>query len=67
MSSIFMALEGLELIIIAIVVVIFFIYGPKKIPELARALGMARRNMQRRQKAQFPPPARVKSPLMMCS
>ena len=33
----------LELAIIGIVIVVFLVLGPKKIPELARALGMAKK------------------------
>ncbi len=38
-----MALDPLELIIIGVVAVVIFLWGPQKIPELARALGRARR------------------------
>ena len=31
------------LVIIAVIVVVFIVVGPKKIPELARALGMAKK------------------------
>jgi sec-independent protein translocase protein TatA len=33
----------LELAIVGIVIVVFLVLGPKKIPELARALGMAKK------------------------
>ena len=38
-----MALEIYEIAIIGVVILVFIIYGPKKIPELARALGMAKK------------------------
>src|SRR5271169_1827582 len=36
-------LEPLELIVIAVIVLVFFMFGPKKIPELAKSIGMARK------------------------
>lgn len=38
-----MAFEPIQVIIIAVVLVALFLWGPQKIPELARALGRARR------------------------
>ncbi len=38
-----MALDVFELAIIGVIVVVVVVLGPKKIPELARALGMAKR------------------------
>jgi sec-independent protein translocase protein TatA len=39
-----MALDNpIELAIVGIVIVVFLVMGPKKIPELARALGMAKK------------------------
>ncbi len=38
-----MVLSPLELIVIAVVVIVFLLMGPKKIPELARSLGLARK------------------------
>jgi sec-independent protein translocase protein TatA len=38
-----MALNVLELAIIGLIIVVVVILGPKKIPELARALGMAKK------------------------
>jgi len=37
------ALDVLELAIIGIIIVVFVVLGPKKIPELARALGSAKK------------------------
>jgi len=36
-------LAPLELIVIGVIVVVVFLWGPKKIPELARSIGIARR------------------------
>ncbi len=38
-----MALGIFEIAIIGIIILIFVVMGPKKIPELARALGMAKK------------------------
>jgi sec-independent protein translocase protein TatA len=38
-----MAIVGYEAIVIGIIVVVIFIWGPNKIPEIARGLGRARR------------------------
>jgi len=39
-------MDVLQLAIIGIVIVVFIVLGPKKIPELARALGMAKKEFQ---------------------
>ena len=36
-------MDPIELVIIGIVIVVFVVMGPKKIPELARALGSAKK------------------------
>ncbi len=41
-----MALNPPELIVIAVIAVVFLMWGPKKIPELARSIGLARREFQ---------------------
>ncbi len=38
-----MALDGLEIVIIGVILIVIFLWGPAKIPELARALGRAKR------------------------
>ena len=38
-----MALTGIEWVVIGIIVVVIFLWGPSKIPELARSVGRARR------------------------
>jgi len=42
--------SGSELIIVAIIIVAFLIWGPAKIPQLARALGEARREFSKASK-----------------
>ena len=34
--------DPIQLLIVAAIVIVFFVMGPKKIPELARAIGQAR-------------------------
>lgn len=41
-----MALDPLELGTIAAIIVVFFLWGPQKIPELARVVGQARREFE---------------------
>jgi sec-independent protein translocase protein TatA len=38
-----MALDATELIIIGVIAIVIFLWGPQKIPELARSLGRAKR------------------------
>ena len=38
-----MALDPLEWIVIGVIVVVILLWGPKKIPEFARSIGMARK------------------------
>ena len=45
-------MDPLQLAIIGIVIVVFVVMGPKKIPELARALGMARKEFSEGMKAE---------------
>jgi sec-independent protein translocase protein TatA len=35
--------DPLQWVVIAVVVIVFLMYGPKKIPELARSIGLARK------------------------
>ena len=41
-----MAFDALELMIIGVIVVVIFLWGPQKIPEIARALGRAKREFE---------------------
>ena len=45
-----MALDPLELIIIGVVLVVIFLWGPQKIPEIARAIGRARKEFEQASK-----------------
>ena len=42
-----MAIVGIEWIIIIVLIVIFLIWGPSKIPELARSLGRAKKEFEK--------------------
>jgi len=42
-----MAIVGIEWIIIIILIVVFLIWGPSKIPELARSLGRAKKEFEK--------------------
>ena len=45
-----MALDPLEWIIIGVIVVVIFLWGPQKIPEIAKALGRARKEFDQGRK-----------------
>ncbi len=38
-----MALVGFELIAVAVILLILFLWGPQKLPEIAKSIGLARR------------------------
>jgi len=42
-----MALVGYELIIVVIILVVIFFWGPKKLPELAKSLAEARKELRK--------------------
>lgn len=46
-----MALDPLEWIVIGVVVIVIFLWGPSKIPEIARSIGLARKEFDQAQKA----------------
>ncbi|MEM1538705.1 MAG: twin-arginine translocase TatA/TatE family subunit [Candidatus Nezhaarchaeales archaeon] len=39
-----------EWIIIGVIVILIFLYGPQKLPQLARSLGLAKREFEKAQK-----------------
>ncbi len=49
-----MALIGWEWIVIVAVIIIFFMWGPARIPQLARALGQVRKEFNRGSKEASP-------------
>jgi sec-independent protein translocase protein TatA len=42
-----MAIEGIEWLFIALIIMIFILWAPEKIPKIAEALGKARREFER--------------------
>lgn len=42
-----MAIYGIEWIAIAVVIIVLFVYGPEKLPKIARAIGLARREYEK--------------------
>ena len=45
-----MALDPIEWIVIGVIVVVIFMWGPAKIPELARSLGLAKKQFDQAKK-----------------
>ena len=45
-----MALDPLELMVIGVIAIVIFLWGPQKIPELARALGRAKKEFDQASK-----------------
>lgn len=45
-----MAIQGLEWIIVAVIVLVFFLWGPEKLPKLARSLGQAKKEFEKASK-----------------
>jgi sec-independent protein translocase protein TatA len=45
-----MALDPLELIVVGVILIVIFLWGPQKIPEIARAIGRARKEYEQASK-----------------
>ena len=41
-----MPLSGMELVIVGVVIVVFLLWGPKILPELARSIGLAKKEFE---------------------
>ena len=42
-----MAIVGYEWIIVLVIVVVLFVWGPQKLPEFARSIGLARKEIEK--------------------
>ena len=42
-----MALEGYQLLIVVGILVVVFLWGPQKLPELARSIGLAKKEFEK--------------------
>lgn len=45
-----MAIQGIEWIIVAVVLLILFLWGPEKLPKIARSIGQAKKEFERAQR-----------------
>jgi len=45
-----MAVIGFEWIIVAVIIIALLLWGPKKLPELARSVGLARKEFEKAQR-----------------
>jgi len=45
-----LAIQGIEWIIVAVIVLVFFLWGPEKLPKFARSIGQARREFEKASK-----------------
>jgi sec-independent protein translocase protein TatA len=45
-----MAIQGIEWVVVAVIIAILFLWGPEKLPKMARAVGQARREFEKASK-----------------
>ncbi|MDW8083763.1 MAG: twin-arginine translocase TatA/TatE family subunit [Candidatus Caldarchaeum sp.] len=45
-----MAIQGIEWIVVAVVLIILFLWGPEKLPKIARSIGQAKKEFERAQR-----------------
>jgi sec-independent protein translocase protein TatA len=50
-----LALVGFEAISVAVILVVIFLWGPQKLPEMARSIGLAKREFERASKEMTSP------------
>ncbi len=52
-----LAIIGYEWIIVLVIVVVLFVWGPQKLPEFARSIGLARKEIDKAYKEATNPPS----------
>lgn len=57
-----MALEGYELLIVVGILVVVFLWGPQKLPELARSIGLAKKEFEKAAKEVSTPTTSTSAP-----
>ncbi|MEM0383755.1 MAG: twin-arginine translocase TatA/TatE family subunit [Candidatus Caldarchaeum sp.] len=45
-----MAIQGIEWIVVAVVVLLLFLWGPEKLPKIARSIGQAKKEFEKASK-----------------
>lgn len=45
-----MAIQGIEWIVVAVVVLVLFLWGPEKLPKIARSIGQAKKEFEKASK-----------------
>ncbi|GBC70013.1 Sec-independent protein translocase protein TatA [archaeon HR01] len=45
-----MAIQGIEWVVIGVIVIILFLWGPEKLPKMARSLGQAKKEFEKASK-----------------
>jgi len=52
-----LALEGYELLTVILILIILFVWGPQKLPEMARSISLAKREFEKAAKEMSTPSA----------
>ncbi len=45
-----MAIQGIEWIVVAVVILVLFLWGPEKLPKIARSIGQAKKEFEKASK-----------------
>ncbi|MEM0441470.1 MAG: twin-arginine translocase TatA/TatE family subunit [Candidatus Caldarchaeum sp.] len=45
-----MAIQGIEWVIVGIIIIVLFLWGPDKLPKIARSIGQAKKEFERAQR-----------------
>ena len=57
-----MAIQGIEWIVIGVIIIILFLWGPEKLPKMARSLGQAKKEFEKATKGLEEEISRASSP-----